>query len=343
MYKYFIKPLLFLLPPEKAHYFTVGVLQQLYRFRLTRFLLTRWWRWESSALAVRKMGLSFKNPIGLAAGFDKNGKWVREMSALGFGFIEVGTVTPLAQEGNPRPRLFRLPNDRALINRMGFNNEGLESLEHQLSTLDQGDVIVGGNIGKNKDTPQERAEEDYLASFDKLFPHVDYFVVNVSSPNTPGLRKLQDREPLDRLLGSLQKRNRAQASPKPLLLKIAPDLTFAQLEEVIEVVLHHRIDGIIATNTSLDRSQLRTPSSLLEKIGPGGLSGAPVAGRATEVIRYIRERVPQHFTIIGVGGIHTAEEALAKLEAGADLIQIYTGLIYEGPKLIKDIKRALAK
>lgn len=291
------------------------------------------------------LGLNFPNPVGLAAGFDKDGKHIPGLACLGFGFIEVGTVTPLAQEGNPKPRLFRLPKDKALINRMGFNNEGLDALAENLKKLREKDalngVLIGGNIGKNKVTPNETAVNDYLICFDKLFPWVDYFVVNVSSPNTPGLRELQEKEPLTDLLNQLQAKNRAQHSPKPILLKIAPDLTDSQLDDIADIVRATGLAGVIATNTTISRAGLKTPENEISTIGMGGLSGAPVRERATVVIRYLREKLGNDVTIIGVGGIDSAQSAQEKLSAGADLVQVYTGLIYEGPGLVKRILREI--
>ena len=287
------------------------------------------------------MGLRFSNPVGLAAGFDKDGKYFREMAELGFGFIEIGTVTPKGQIGNPQPRLFRLPEDQGLINRMGFNNEGVDALVERLKQGKPEGVIIGGNIGKNKVTPNAQAEDDYRICFDALFPYVDYFVVNVSSPNTPGLRELQDREPLTRLLSLLQKRNQQQDKPKPILLKIAPDLNNDQLDDILSIVQDSGIAGIIATNTTISRDGLHTPEKRIQEIGNGGLSGAPVRERATEVIRYLSEKSAGKLLIIGVGGICSAQDALEKLRAGAALVQVYSGLIYRGPELIKEINQAI--
>lgn len=290
------------------------------------------------------MGLAFPNPVGLAAGFDKNGTHIKSMASLGFGFIEVGTVTPKAQDGNPKPRLFRLPEDQALINRMGFNNEGLDALAQRLEHLrNKGlpeGLIIGGNIGKNKVTPNEDAEQDYLLCFDKLFPWVDYFVVNVSSPNTPGLRDLQEKAPLMRLLNRLQEKNRAQSSPKPILLKIAPDLTDSQLDDIADIVQSTGIAGLIATNTTISRDGLRSSTAELAAIGMGGLSGAPLKERATAVIRYLRKKLGPNICIVGVGGIDSASAAQEKLAAGADLVQVYSGMIYAGPGLVKSILKS---
>ncbi|MBX2891158.1 MAG: quinone-dependent dihydroorotate dehydrogenase [Saprospiraceae bacterium] len=336
-----LKPLLFLLPPETAHRVTVLLLDWAAAFPPTRILLRKLYclpdkRWER-----RVMGLTFPNPVGLAAGFDKDGTHIKGMACLGFGFVEVGTVTPLPQDGNPRPRLFRLPADRALINRMGFNNEGLEALARRLKKLREkgapNGLIIGGNIGKNKATPNEQAERDYLLCFEALFPWVDYFVVNVSSPNTPGLRALQEKEPLTRLLLLLQEKNQSQPAPKPILLKIAPDLTDSQLDDIADIVNTTGLAGVIATNTTISRDHLRTPTLRVEAMGAGGLSGAPLRERATSVIRYLRAKLGEEAVIIGVGGIESTASAQEKWEAGADLVQVYTGLVYEGPRLVRRI------
>ncbi|HCN83835.1 MAG TPA: dihydroorotate dehydrogenase (quinone), partial [Sphingobacteriaceae bacterium] len=279
------------------------------------------------------------NPVGLAAGFDKNAEWVEELGNLGFGFIETGTVTPLPQPGNDRPRMFRLPDDAALINRMGFNNQGVDVVADRLRRVKRNGLIIGGNIGKNKHTPNEDALGDYIKCFDRLFDVVDYFVVNVSSPNTPGLRELQEKEPLKNILGTLQQRNRKNDISRPILLKIAPDLTDSQLDDIVEIVKETGISGVIATNTTISRDDLKAPGSLKEQAG--GLSGKPLAKRSTEVIRYLSEKSNKAFPIIGVGGIHTPEDAIEKLKAGASLIQIYTGFIYEGPGLVKRICRKI--
>ena len=295
---------------------------------------------EDPRLEREVFGLKFRNPVGLAAGLDKDARLVDELAAFGFGFIEIGTLTPRPQVGNPQPRLFRLPKDESLINRMGFNNEGVEAAVERLRKS-RHQVIIGGNIGKNKDTPNEQAEQDYLKGFDALFDVVDYFVVNVSSPNTPNLRELQDKEPLRKLLSTLQERNAAKRKPKPILLKIAPDLTNSQLDDIIDLVAETRIAGIIATNTTISREGLKTEKSFIEQIGAGGLSGKVLRNRATEVIRYLHTQSGGSFPIIGVGGINSPESAIEKLEAGASLIQLYTGFIYEGPMLVKAINKAI--
>lgn len=343
MYSLF-KPILFLLYPETAHRVTVFFLDLAFAFPPTRWLLKKLFCLNDKKLERKILGLTFPNPVGLAAGFDKDGKHIEGIACLGFGFIEVGTVTPLPQDGNPLPRSFRLPKDRALINRMGFNNEGLDALVSRLKKLRQkgvpGGLIIGGNIGKNKATPNEQAESDYLKCFEALFPWVDYFVVNVSSPNTPGLRDLQEKEPLTRLLNLLQEKNKAQQSPKPILLKIAPDLIDSQLDDIAAIVRATGLAGVIATNTTISRNNLKTPEAEIAAFGMGGLSGAPVRERATTVIRYLREKLGKEAVIIGVGGIDAPDSAKEKLDAGADLVQVYTGLIYKGPGLVKEILTA---
>tara|TARA_R110000868_G_scaffold124711_3_gene329470 strand:- start:1840 stop:2775 length:936 start_codon:yes stop_codon:yes gene_type:complete len=297
---------------------------------------------EDKRLEKELFGLKFKNPVGLAAGFDKNAVLYNELSDFGFGFVEIGTLTPKPQEGNPKKRLFRLKADKAIINRMGFNNQGVFEAVENLKKEHK--VLIGGNIGKNKITPNNEAIKDYLICFDALFDHVDYFVVNVSSPNTPGLRELQDKEPLTALLNELQLENsklskRKSTKRKPILLKIAPDLTDSQLLDIIEIVSTTTIDGVIATNTTISRENLKSHALLIEEAG--GLSGAPLKDRSTEVIRFLAEKSNKAFPIIGVGGINSAEDAIEKLDAGADLIQLWTGFVYEGPGLVKKINEAL--
>ncbi len=287
-------------------------------------------------------GLKFPNPVGLGAGLDKDAKVFDELGALGFGFIEIGTLTPKAQPGNDKPRLFRLVKNEALINRMGFNNQGVEDAVKRLKNK-KTNIIIGGNIGKNKITPNEEAVKDYEICFNALFDVVDYFVVNVSSPNTPNLRELQDKEPLTKLLNTLQTLNNAKPKRKPILLKIAPDLTNTQLDDIIEIVVSTKIDGVVATNTTISREGLNYTKEELEAIGMGGLSGKPLTKRSTEVIRYLKQRSNNAFPIIGVGGIHSVEDALEKLDAGADLLQLYTGFIYEGPGLIMRINKEIAR
>ncbi len=283
-------------------------------------------------------GLHFKNPVGVAAGFDKNAEMYSDLEALGFGFVEIGTVTPKAQEGNPKPRIFRLPKDKAIINRMGFNNQGAERIGARLQKRRSSDLIVGGNLGKNTTTPNEKAPEDYLKVFEALFDKVDYFVVNVSCPNVTNLCALQDQDSLEAILFALQKANQSKNTPKPILLKIAPDLNDSQLDEVIEIVANTKIQGVIATNTTVSRDHLLTDST---PMGNGGLSGKPLRDNSTRVIRYLAEKSGKAFPIIGVGGIFTAEDAIEKLEAGADLLQVYTGFIYEGPAIAKRLNKAI--
>jgi len=344
MYRLF-KPLLFALSPENAHRLTVFLLDLAAAFPPANWLLRNWYCLNDKGLEKKLLGLRFPNPVGLAAGFDKDGKHIEGLAALGFGFIELGTVTPIAQDGNPQPRLFRLPADRALINRMGFNNEGLDALAIRLKKLRQkgapGSIVIGGNIGKNKATPNEQAGDDYERCFDALFPWVDYFVVNVSSPNTPNLRALQEKEPLTRLLNALQEKNRAKPAPKPILLKIAPDLGSEQLDEIAEIVIATGLAGLIATNTTISRDGLLEAAEEIAAIGAGGLSGAPLRERSTTVIRYMREKMGPDVVIIGVGGVDSAESAREKLDAGADLVQVYTGLVYEGPMLVRRILERL--
>ncbi|CAN5443976.1 quinone-dependent dihydroorotate dehydrogenase [soil metagenome] len=340
MYKYLIRPVLFLFDPEGVHHFTFRFLQIACGIPGVRTLLRAIFVSNHPSLERKILGLTFKNPVGLAAGFDKDAKLIDEFSCFGFGFIEIGTLTPKAQPGNPIPRLFRLPEDQAVINRMGFNNEGVEAAVERLKKRHT-DVIIGGNIGKNKNTPNENAPEDYRICFEILYPYVDYFVVNVSSPNTPGLRDLQEKEPLKNLLTVMKELNRAKEKPKPVFLKIAPDLTASQLDDVVEILLETNTDGVIATNTTISREGLVTPASKIESIGAGGLSGKPLTKRSAEVIQYLRQKLGKEFVIIGVGGIMKPEDAVEMIRAGADLVQIYTGFIYEGPSLIKTINQLL--
>lgn len=287
-------------------------------------------------------GIHFQNPVGLAAGFDKDARLFDELGCLGFGHIEIGTLTPKPQPGNPKPRMFRLKADGALINRMGFNNEGVNEAVKRLKKR-KSKVIIGGNIGKNKITPNEQALDDYEICFETLFEHVDYFVLNVSSPNTPGLRDLQEKEPLRALLVRIKELNGRKKNPKPILLKIAPDLTNTQLDDIIDLVLATKTDGVIATNTTTSRLGLKTDVAEVHEMGIGGLSGKPLAKRSTEVIRYICEKSGNAFPVIGVGGIHSSEDAIEKLEAGASLVQVYTGFIYEGPGIVRRICRGILK
>jgi dihydroorotate dehydrogenase len=334
-----LKPILFQFDPEEIHHFVTGMLRTVNRVKFLQRAQQRWFGLEDPRLEREVFGIRFKNPVGLAAGFDKNASMLADLEHFGFGFIEIGTVTPLAQPGNEKPRMFRLPSDEALINRMGFNNQGAEVAAARLRSFKRNGLIIGGNIGKNKLTPNEQAVDDYIKCFDQLVDVVDYFVVNVSSPNTPGLRELQEKEPLTALLRALQERNKQQAAPKPVLLKIAPDLTNEQLDDIIGIVQDSGIAGVIATNTTVSRQGLVSPEKLRNETG--GLSGKPLAKRATEVIRYLVEKSGRAFPVIGVGGIHSAQDALEKLDAGASLVQIYTGFIYEGPSLVRRINKAV--
>lgn len=327
--------------PESAHHNVTGGLKAANKIWGGSRLIRAAFNYQDPRLQRTVFGLTFKNPVGLAAGFDKNAEYVDELVDLGFGFIEIGTVTPKPQPGNDKPRMFRLTADEALINRMGFNNQGVDVAATRLKFLKKREqVIIGGNIGKNKLTPNEDAVNDYIVCFDALFDVVDYFVVNVSSPNTPGLRDLQEKGPLMHILNSLQQRNLKNGLSRPILLKIAPDLTNSQLDDIIEIVTDTGIAGVIATNTTIGRDHLRSPNALTKEVG--GLSGKPLAARSTEVIRYLSERSNKAFPIIGVGGIHSESDALEKLAAGASLIQLYTGFIYEGPGLIKRICKKLS-
>lgn len=337
MYKLLIRPILFCFDPEKVHYFTFSLIRIVSKIPGFASIFRSLYVVKDKRLETEVFGLKFKNPVGLAAGFDKDATLFKELSNFGFGFIEIGTLTPKGQEGNPKKRLFRLKADQAIINRMGFNNGGvLEAVERLKSNTN---VLIGGNIGKNKITPNEEATADYEICFDALFDYVDYFVVNVSSPNTPNLRALQDKEPLTQLLQTLQNKNIAKENPKPILLKIAPDLTDEQLLDIIDIMAATKIAGLIATNTTLSREGLLSEA----KVEMGGLSGKPLKNRSTEVIRFLAEKSNRAFPIIGVGGIHSAQDALEKLAAGASLIQLYTGFIYEGPALVKAINKAILK
>tara|TARA_B110000902_G_scaffold210679_1_gene241104 strand:- start:147732 stop:148763 length:1032 start_codon:yes stop_codon:yes gene_type:complete len=339
MYK-LLRSFLFLFDPEKIHDTTAKLIRINLSIPGAKFIWTKLFRVEDERLKKTLFGIDFKNPVGLAAGFDKNASMYDDLAYCGFGFIEVGTVTPKGQLGNEKPRLFRLKEDAAIINRMGFNNNGVENAVENLRKR-KTKIIIGGNIGKNKVTPNEDATSDYVKTFNALFDYVDYFVVNVSSPNTPNLRELQEKEPLTKLLKTLQELNSTKPKRRPILLKIAPDLTDNQLDDIIEIVADVSLDGIIATNTTISRGNLKTSNERIKEIGAGGLSGKPVGSRSTEVIKYLSTKSNKAFPIIGVGGIHSAEDALEKLDAGADLVQLYTGFIYEGPKLVKDINKAL--
>lgn len=338
MYQSFIRPLLFLIDPEKIHHLVFSFLRLQGSVPGLRGVSSSLFRYGHPSLEKTILGLRFKNPVGLAAGFDKDAKLIDELGNFGFGFIEIGTLTPKAQPGNDKPRLFRLPADKALINRMGFNNEGVQAAVERLKKR-KSDIIVGGNIGKNKLTPNENAMDDYGKCFEALYPYVDYFVINVSSPNTPGLRELQEKEPLRNLLAYVVGLSRSREKHKPVLLKIAPDLSQSQLDDIIEILKATKTDGVIATNTTISREGLTTSPEVVAKIGNGGLSGLPLRARSSEVIRYLRNNLGNDYPIIAAGGIMSPHDALEKLQAGADLLQLYTGFIYEGPSLVKRINK----
>lgn len=340
MYSLLLK-LLFLFDPEDIHHFTLSFLHYIIKIPLAKSFLRFFFLNDDKDLQVQKWGLVFRNPVGLAAGFDKNAKYIEVMECLGFGYVEIGTVTPLSQAGNDRPRLFRLPKDKAIINRMGFNNDGTDIIVERLKALKKRKIIIGGNIGKNKITPNEKAVDDYIICFEKLFDHVDYFVVNVSSPNTPGLRALQDKDSLLEILGSLQKINLSKSKPKPILLKIAPDLGDEQIHEIVEIVNTTKIQGIIATNTTISRETLDTAIAEVEAMGAGGLSGKPVREKSNRVINVIQSTSNKSIDIIGVGGIMNKSDAIEKFQLGCSLIQVYTGFIYEGPGLVREICESL--
>ena len=340
MYKLLLRPIFFLFDPEVIHHFTFLAIRFLSKIPGFPWLMRRFYQIEDKRLERNLFGLTFRNPVGLAAGFDKNAVLYNELGNFGFGFIEIGTVTPIAQAGNPKKRLFRLKSDQGIINRMGFNNEGVEAAIEELKK-NQGKLIIGGNIGKNTSTTPEDYTKDYLHCFNSLHPYVDYFVLNVSCPNVGSHAKLNDKEYLEELITSVQKANKEFDNQKPILLKIAPDLNHIQLDEIVELVIATKIDGVIASNTSVSRTGLKASKERLEEIGNGGLSGQPIKDKSTKVIKYLAEKSNKSFPIIGVGGIHSANDAIEKIQAGADLVQIYTGFIYEGPKLIKDINKAL--
>lgn len=329
----FFRSLLFRLSAESAHNFTLSSL----KLGMKLPLLHKWLQAEKTKLPKTVAGIPFPNPVGLAAGLDKNAEYFEELGKLGFGFVEIGTVTPRPQPGNPKPRLFRLPKDQAIINRMGFNNDGVDVVAERLAHREESDLIIGGNIGKNKDTPNELAHEDYLTCFSKLFNLVDYFVINVSSPNTPGLRELQGKEGLQRILHEVQTENFSMKRQKPVFLKIAPDLSNEQLDEVVDIALLNKIAGIVATNTTISREGLQTDSGKVNKMGEGGLSGKPLTNRATTVLSRIYHHSHGKLAIIASGGIMTPSDAKNKFAAGANLVELYTGFIYQGPKLIQDI------
>ena len=340
MYKSIIRPILFKFDPEAVHYFTFDTIKLVSKIPGVSFLIRLFFQVHHPALERKLFGLTFKNPVGLAAGFDKNAVLYNELANFGFGFIEIGTVTPKAQKGNLKKRLFRLQDDKGIINRMGFNNAGLEAAIDQLKT-NKKQLIIGGNIGKNTQTPAEGYTADYLECFKSLHPYVDYFVLNVSCPNVGSHAKLNDKDYLEELIKAVQTLNTTFEKSKPILLKIAPDLNDTQLDEIIELVSLTKLDGVIASNTSISRTHLKTATPTLEVIGNGGVSGQPIKEKSTQVIKYLADKSKKAFPIIGVGGIHSAQDALEKIEAGADLVQIYTGFIYEGPSLVKRINKAL--
>ncbi len=342
MYKSIIRPILFKFYAEDVHNFVFGSIKLFSKIPGVPAIFRLFFNYEDKSLERTVFGIKFKNPVGLAAGLDKDAELFDELANFGFGFIEIGTVTPKGQPGNPAPRAFRLIPDEGLINRMGFNNKGVLNAKKLLEKRKSG-VVIGGNIGKNKVTPNDKAVDDYVFNFETLFDVVDYFVVNVSSPNTPNLRELQDKEPLTNLLSTLQKLNDKKDKPKPILLKIAPDLTNEQLDDIVDIVNETKIAGLIATNTTISREGLTATKQRIEEIGAGGLSGVPLRKRSTEVIKYLSKKSKGEFPIIGVGGIHTAEDAIEKLNAGASLVQIYTGFIYEGPSIVKNICKGLTK
>ncbi len=342
MYKLLLRPLFFLFDPEKIHYFTFSLIKFVSKIPGFSSIFRSLYAVNDVRLERKLFGITFKNPVGLAAGFDKNAVLYNELANFGFGFIEIGTVTPRAQAGNPKKRLFRLKDDQGIINRMGFNNEGLEAAISQLKK-NKGKLIIGGNIGKNTQTKPEDYTRDYLECFNALHPYVDYFVLNVSCPNVGSHAKLNDKDYLEELISTVQSVNKTLEKQKPILLKIAPDLNTNQLDEIIQLVSDTRLDGVIASNTSVNRSGLKATKAQLEAIGNGGLSGQPIKEKSTQVIKYLSENSNKSFPIIGVGGVHSAKDALEKINAGADLIQIYTGFIYEGPGLIKSINKAILK
>jgi len=338
MYKLFIRPIFFLFDPEKIHHFTFKWIRITSPF--LGGVLKSFYEVKDKKLEKNVFGLNFKNPVGIAAGFDKNAYLINDLENFGFGFIEIGTVTPKPQVGNPKKRLFRLPKDQALINRMGFNNLGVDEVVKQLKKK-KTSLIIGGNIGKNTVTPNAEAKPDYVYCFNALYHYVDYFVVNVSCPNVKDLTKLQDVDFLEDLLSTLKQLDAQKKGNKPILLKIAPDLNRQQLDDIVELIAKTKIEGVIATNTSSGRENLNTSTQEIVAIGNGGLSGKPIKEKSTEVIRYLAQKSNKSFAIIGVGGIFTPEDAKEKLDAGADLVQVFTGFIYEGPSLVKKINQSL--
>ncbi len=342
MYRRFLRPLFFLFPPEFIHRMVSMFLITLFRIPFASTVTKKIYRVSHPALKRDLFGLRFPNPVGVAAGFDKEARLYNALANFGFGFVEIGTVTPVGQKGNPRPRLFRLPKDKALINRMGFNNEGVEIFAKNLKKRHP-KVIIGGNIGKNTATPNEKAIHDYRRCFEVLFDLVDYFVINVSCPNIKGLRDLQDKDNLLALLHAIQKINFSKPKQKPILLKISPDLNEQQLDNVLSIVHETKIDGIVAANTSSRREQLSVNKEKLERIGQGGLSGKPLQNKSIRIIEYIHQKSNGQIPVIGVGGIFTHDDALKAIQAGASLVQVYTGFIYQGPSIAKNINKHLIR
>lgn len=343
MYK-LIRSLLFCFDAEKVHHFSMNALKSLCSIGFIKSIIKRSFNFKETTLKYSIFDLDFPNRVGLGAGFDKNAKYLNELEAMGFGFVEIGTVTPLPQDGNEQPRLFRLPKDKALINRMGFNNEGVEKIAERLKKWKSQDrsLIIGGNIGKNKITPNELAWQDYEKCFIALHDYVDYFVVNVSSPNTPGLRALQEKDALHKILTNLQNHNIIFKKPKPILLKIAPDLSFEQIDDVIDLATEIQLDGLVVANTTIDRENLFTSAKKLNQIGVGGLSGAPLKQKSSSLVKYIYQKTNGKIPIIASGGIFTGADALEKINSGAALVQVWTGFIYEGPGIIKKICTSIA-
>ena len=342
MYKRIIRPLFFCFDAEKIHHFVFAIIKFVHFIPGISKLTRAFYKVNDDRLKRTVFGLEFDNPVGLAAGFDKDAKLFNELANFGFGFIEIGTLTPVAQSGNYKPRLFRLREDSALINRMGFNNDGVQSAVERLKNRNT-KVLIGGNIGKNKQTTNENAKDDYFKTFHALYDNVEYLVVNVSSPNTPNLRALKHKGPLTELLSMLKNEMTSMFTYKPILLKIAPDLSETQLNDIISIISEVKIDGLIATNTTIDRTMLATNKSEVDAIGAGGLSGLPLRDRSTEVIAYIHKKSKGAFPIIGVGGIYTADDAIEKINAGASLVQVYTGFVYEGPSMVKRICKGILK
>jgi dihydroorotate dehydrogenase len=342
MYKVLIRPFLFIFPPESIHHWLVAIFKQFNKIFFCKKLIRKIYSVDSGLLEKEFIGIKFSNPVGLAAGFDKNASFYDDFSGFGFSHIEIGTVTPNPQNGNPKPRSFRLTRDQAIINRMGMNNLGVDAVVQKLKKR-SGNLIIGGNIGKNTLTPNEKAVEDFAVCFDKLYEWVDYFVVNISCPNIGDIAKLQDQDTLEDILRRLSAIRSQKHVKKPILLKVSPDLNFKQIDETIDIIQKIGIDGIVATNTTITRIGLKTDESIVRAIGKGGLSGKPLKERSTEVIKYIKSRTNGKMPVIGVGGIMSIEDAMEKIEAGADLIQIYSGFIYEGPGFVKRINNAFLK